>query len=86
MLWVVGELLTFKIGGQDADGAFAFVEEVTPPQGGPPPHLHTREDETFYVLEGELEPRRPQRKSPVIQLTRSGSSPEPTAVSYAVRG
>ena len=55
MLWVVGELLTFKIGGQDADGAFVLAEEVTPPQGGPPPHLHTREDETFYVLEGELE-------------------------------
>ena len=28
---------------------------MTPPQGGPPPHLHTREDETFHVLEGELE-------------------------------
>ena len=55
MLWVVGELLTFKIGGQDADGAFVLAEEVTPPQGGPPPHLHTREDETFCVLEGELE-------------------------------
>src|SRR3712207_3600898 len=55
MRWVVGDLLTFKIGGQDADGAFVLAEEVTPPQGGPLPHLHTREDETFYVLEGELE-------------------------------
>src|SRR5690606_14549050 len=25
-----------------------------PPEPGPPPHLHTREDEMFYVLEGEL--------------------------------
>src|SRR3712207_6975936 len=55
MRWVVGDLLTFKIGGQDTDGAFTLAEEVTPPQGGPPPHLHTREDETFHALERELE-------------------------------
>ncbi len=54
-LWVVGELLTLKMVGSDTDGAFALIEEVTPPEGGPPPHMHTREDETFYVLEGELE-------------------------------
>jgi quercetin dioxygenase-like cupin family protein len=55
MLWVVGELLTLKMVESDTEGAFALIEEVTPPQGGPPPHTHTREDETFYVLEGELE-------------------------------
>ena len=54
-LWVVGELLTLKMVGSDTDGAFALIEEVTPPESGPPPHMHTREDETFYVLEGELE-------------------------------
>src|SRR5579864_5548401 len=27
----------------------------TPPQAGPPPHRHSREDESFYVLEGEYE-------------------------------
>lgn len=25
---------------------------LAPPNGGPPPHIHTKEDETFYVLEG----------------------------------
>ena len=54
-LWVVDELLTLKIVGEDTSGAFAVLEEITPPQGGPPPHIHSREDETFYVLEGELE-------------------------------
>jgi mannose-6-phosphate isomerase-like protein (cupin superfamily) len=54
-LWVVGDLVTFKIVGEDAEGAFTLGEELTPPQGGPPTHLHTREDETFHVLEGELE-------------------------------
>ena len=55
MRWVVGDLVTFKITGEDTNGAFTLGEEVTPPQGGPPPHLHTHEDETFYVVEGELE-------------------------------
>ena len=25
-----------------------------PPGGGPPPHIHRNEDETFYVVEGEM--------------------------------
>ncbi len=54
-LWVAGELLTLKMVGEDTDGAFTILEEITPPQGGPPPHMHSREEETFYVLEGELE-------------------------------
>jgi uncharacterized RmlC-like cupin family protein len=31
------------------------MEALVPPGGGPPPHIHTREDKTFYLLEGELE-------------------------------
>ncbi len=54
-LWVAGDLVTLKLAAQDTDGAFAVAEVTTPPQGGPPPHMHSREDETFYVLEGELE-------------------------------
>jgi len=26
-----------------------------PPGNGPPPHIHSREDEAFYVLDGELQ-------------------------------
>ncbi len=26
---------------------------IVPPQGGPPPHIHLHEDETFYVLDGQ---------------------------------
>jgi quercetin dioxygenase-like cupin family protein len=32
---------------------FAF-EAIEPPGGGPPLHVHTREDEFFLVLEGEI--------------------------------
>ncbi|MGE5374589.1 MAG: cupin domain-containing protein, partial [Bacteroidota bacterium] len=29
------------------------MEALVPPGGGPPPHIHRREDETFYILDGE---------------------------------
>ena len=53
--WVVGDHYTVKASGQDTGGAFTLIEVLVPPQSGPPPHLHHREDEAFYVLEGEFE-------------------------------
>jgi quercetin dioxygenase-like cupin family protein len=53
--WVGGDFLTIKVAGKETQGAFSVVESVALPQGGPPPHVHTREDETFYVLEGTFE-------------------------------
>ena len=29
-----------------------MMEAIVPPGHGPPPHIHSREDEAFYVLEG----------------------------------
>src|SRR3954470_4275578 len=31
------------------------MEALVPPGGGPPPHIHTREDETYYILSGQIE-------------------------------
>lgn len=54
LCWVVGDLYTFLATGVDTGGAYALIHAVVPPQSGPPPHIHRREDETFHVLEGEL--------------------------------
>ena len=54
-VWVVGDHYTIKASGEDTGGAFALIEVLVPPQSGPPPHVHRREDEAFYVLEGEFE-------------------------------
>jgi quercetin dioxygenase-like cupin family protein len=51
-LYLVGDLYTFKVTGEETNGAFALWEALIPPQAGPPPHIHHREDESFYVLEG----------------------------------
>jgi quercetin dioxygenase-like cupin family protein len=53
--WVVGDTYTFKATAASTGGAFALIEASIPPGNGPPPHLHTREDEAFYLLDGELE-------------------------------
>jgi mannose-6-phosphate isomerase-like protein (cupin superfamily) len=52
--WGPGEEVTFLITGEETGGA-AFVAELSvPPAGGPPPHIHHREDESFFVREGTL--------------------------------
>ena len=53
--WVVGDHYTVKASGEDTGEAFALIEVLVPPLSGPPPHIHRREDEAFYVLEGEFE-------------------------------
>ena len=52
-LYGVGDEVMVKIASRDTGGAFAVVEDVTPPQAGPPLHLHLDQDEWWYVLEGE---------------------------------
>ncbi len=54
-LWVLGELVTQKVPSQRTGGAYSLFEVTTQPNGGPPPHVQHREDEAFYVLEGEYE-------------------------------
>ena len=44
----------FKIDGDDTRSAIAIVEHPFEVGGLVPPHIHTREDEISYVLEGEI--------------------------------
>jgi quercetin dioxygenase-like cupin family protein len=46
--------MSIKLSGKDTGGRFAVMEDVSQPKAGPPLHVHHREDETFYVLEGEF--------------------------------
>jgi mannose-6-phosphate isomerase-like protein (cupin superfamily) len=54
-LWVLGERVTLKVASEQTGGAYSLFEVVSQPQGGPLPHIQHREDECFYVLEGEFE-------------------------------
>jgi mannose-6-phosphate isomerase-like protein (cupin superfamily) len=49
---VVGDVYRFLATGEDTNGKYALFEAIVPPGGGPPPHVHSREEEGFYILEG----------------------------------
>ena len=53
--WLTTDRHTFKLVGADTNGAFTLIEVIARPEFGPPPHIHHRQDECFYVLEGEFE-------------------------------
>lgn len=51
---VVGDVYRFLATGADTNGKYAMWEAIVSPGGGPPPHVHSREVEGFYILEGEI--------------------------------
>lgn len=51
---VVGDVYRFLATAEDTNGKYAMWEAFVPPGGGPPPHVHSREEESFYILEGEI--------------------------------
>ena len=51
---VLGVTHIYKATAAETGGSFSLWEAVFPPGAGAPPHTHTREDEAFYVLSGEL--------------------------------
>ena len=53
-VWWKSGRITVKAGGPEAGHAFAQLETDDPRGDGPPRHLHQNEDETFYILEGEV--------------------------------
>jgi len=52
--WFMGSQLTFFATGEKTAGQFALFEAKVNNGYAVPPHTHSREDETLYVLEGEL--------------------------------
>jgi quercetin dioxygenase-like cupin family protein len=51
---VVGDTYTILLSGEETAGRFCLIDMYVPPGGGPPPHRHDFE-ETFTLLEGELD-------------------------------
>ncbi len=50
--WLAGDEYTIKVGGDKTGNRLCVVHFLIPPGGGPIPHIHTRDDEFFYVLLG----------------------------------
>jgi quercetin dioxygenase-like cupin family protein len=52
--WYKGILISQLAGSSDTDDSFDFVESKMKKGTEPPPHVHDREDEFFYILAGEI--------------------------------
>ncbi len=52
---VVGDQMTCKVASEQTEETYAVIEELSPPQGGTPLHVHRATDEVFYVVEGEYQ-------------------------------
>ena len=63
----MGDLFTYLVTGEESGGSYFTLEVNVGPGNGPPPHIHHREEEQFYVLAGELTFR-------VGDLTRQAST------------
>jgi len=51
---IPGGICIIKATGKDTGGTYAMIEMLIPPQSDPPPHIHSREVESFYIIEGSL--------------------------------
>jgi len=52
---VVGDTYRIVIGSEQTNGAYALIDMLIPPRGGPPPHSHANFQEAFYIIDGEIE-------------------------------
>ena len=77
---VVGDVYRFLATGAETGGEYALFEAIVAPGAGPPPHIHTREVESFYVIDGEItfslgdESPAPRDKEP-LEKGRSETAP-----------
>ena len=54
-MWYMASLTTYLVEARDTNGDFGLMESVLVPGNEPPPHVHSREDELYYLLEGEFD-------------------------------
>jgi quercetin dioxygenase-like cupin family protein len=52
---VVGDTYRILISGKETGNSFAAIDMLIPPGSGPGPHSHAGFQESFYVVEGEIE-------------------------------
>ncbi|MFJ5219459.1 cupin domain-containing protein [Streptomyces sp. NPDC088354] len=53
--WFSGNVYSIKLTAGQTGGALGVVEAWVPPGGGPVAHTHADQDETFFLISGELE-------------------------------
>jgi quercetin dioxygenase-like cupin family protein len=75
-------MYTFLVTGEESGGSYFTMEALVLPGGGPPLHIHHREEEQFYILEGTLSFQVGDRK---IQAARGDFVHVPRGTVHAFR-
>ena len=52
--WLLDSESILKLTAKETGGEFDLCETTAPPDSGPPPHRHSRDDEMFFILEGQF--------------------------------
>lgn len=52
--WYIGHLMSLLVSSKQTDGKYALLRATERRGLEPPPHTHTKEDETFFILGGEV--------------------------------
>ena len=55
LLWSFNMLMDVKAAADETNGALSVMDTWLTPDANPPRHVHHAHDESFYVLEGEVE-------------------------------
>lgn len=78
--WFLGTLVWVRASAESTANAYSVIEQVAPAGFGPPLHVHHREDEQFYVLEGSVRFRCGERE---VRVEAGGSVFLPKQVPHA---
>lgn len=86
---VVGDTYRIVVAGEQTEGAYAIIDMLVPPGGGPGPHAHAQIQEAFYVIEGEVVVRSETqtytaKKGAFVDIPRGGAIHSFTNESQAV--
>jgi mannose-6-phosphate isomerase-like protein (cupin superfamily) len=55
-VWVLGSHISILIEAHETNGEMSMIQVIAPAgDGGPPPHVHEREDELFHIHEGQID-------------------------------
>ena len=79
-LSVVGDTYRILITGKETGGAYAAIDMLIPPNGGPGPHSHANFQESFYVIDGEIEVQADGNRS---RVRSGGMSFVPKGIAHA---
>jgi quercetin dioxygenase-like cupin family protein len=75
-----GRELVFKVTGEDTGGAFDYFTVEVAPHGGPPLHVHHKQEETIHVLSGRFKVRIGEE---IFELDEGGFAYLPSKVPHA---